>query len=172
MPDQPLSYHITFGTYGARLHGDERGTVDRRHNQSGDPILGRNDAWRHAAENKLRFDPIILTLRQRHDGEAAIPEICRRGGWNYHVAAVQADHVHVLVTAAANGEIVRRLLKRWLSEELSKFWPLPEGQGWWAESGSVKWIWTEDYFRNVFEYVRRQSSLPSGSPVGVEHPPG
>jgi hypothetical protein len=28
----PLAYHITWGTYGTRLHGDERGTVDRSAN--------------------------------------------------------------------------------------------------------------------------------------------
>ena len=27
-----ITWHITFGTYGARLHGDERPTVDRNHN--------------------------------------------------------------------------------------------------------------------------------------------
>src|SRR5438876_2474643 len=37
----PLAYHITFGTYGMRLHGDARGTVDRRVNQPGDAIVGR-----------------------------------------------------------------------------------------------------------------------------------
>ncbi|MCH8164939.1 MAG: hypothetical protein IH889_04955 [Planctomycetes bacterium] len=29
MSNGPLAYHITFGTYGTRLHGDPRGTVDR-----------------------------------------------------------------------------------------------------------------------------------------------
>ncbi|HZZ30228.1 MAG TPA: hypothetical protein VFE46_19675 [Pirellulales bacterium] len=175
MPDQPLAYHITFGTYGARLHGDERGTVDCRHNRVNEPILGRNDAWRHASRDRLQFAPISLTLRQRHHSEAIIPEICRRGGWKYHLAAAQADHVHALITADTDGKIVRRLLKRWLSEELSKFWPLPEGQAWWAESGSVKWIWTGDYFRNVLDYIRRQSALEievRRSPVGDERTPG
>jgi hypothetical protein len=36
----PLAYHITFGTYGTRLHGDERGTVERAHNVYGEPIVG------------------------------------------------------------------------------------------------------------------------------------
>jgi hypothetical protein len=30
----PLGYHITFGTYGTRLHRDPRGTVDRSVNNS------------------------------------------------------------------------------------------------------------------------------------------
>src|SRR2546421_11369035 len=37
---RPLAYHITWGTYGTRLHGDGRGTVDREHNEYGTPVLG------------------------------------------------------------------------------------------------------------------------------------
>jgi REP element-mobilizing transposase RayT len=155
----PLAYHITFGTYGTRLHGDERGTVDRRHNRPGEPILGGNDCWRQADRSLLRFDPVLLTLRQRSHAEVIVPEICRKGGWRYHLAAAQPDHIHALISADADGKIVRRLLKRWLSQELSKFWPLLEEQAWWAESGSVKWIWNNDYFRNVWNYIDRQRAL-------------
>src|SRR5688572_26695020 len=37
-----LAYHITWGTYGMRLHGDPRGTVDRDHNALGSPIIRRD----------------------------------------------------------------------------------------------------------------------------------
>jgi hypothetical protein len=37
---RPLAYHITWGTYGTRLHGDKRGTVDRENNAFGTPVLG------------------------------------------------------------------------------------------------------------------------------------
>jgi hypothetical protein len=33
MPDQPLAFFITFTTYGAWLHGQAPGSVDREHNQ-------------------------------------------------------------------------------------------------------------------------------------------
>jgi hypothetical protein len=45
MDARPLAYHITFGTYGTRLHGDERGTVDRAMNKPGDPIIGADSSW-------------------------------------------------------------------------------------------------------------------------------
>ena len=35
----PLAYLITFACYGARLHGDESGSVDRHHNLPGTPYL-------------------------------------------------------------------------------------------------------------------------------------
>jgi REP element-mobilizing transposase RayT len=159
MLDRPLAYHITFGTYGTRLHGDSRGTVDRRHNIPEEPVLGNNESWQRAEFNQLRFKPIVLTLSQRQHAETVIPEICLRGTWTFIAAAAQPDHVHVLLSAIADGNTVRRLLKRWLSEEMSVVWSLPDGQKWWAESGSVKWVWSEEYLRNVVEYIQRQRAV-------------
>ena len=96
MSDKPLAYHITFGTYGTRLHGDCRGTVDRRHNSPGEPVLGNNESWQRAEFNQLAFKPIVLTLSQRQHAETVIPEICLRGKWSYVAAAAKPDHVHVL----------------------------------------------------------------------------
>lgn len=59
MPATPLAYHITFATYGIRLHGDERGTADREHNCPGVPILG-TDAPREDFEASLMRFPTIL----------------------------------------------------------------------------------------------------------------
>ncbi|MFA7235386.1 MAG: hypothetical protein WC058_00860 [Phycisphaeraceae bacterium] len=52
------TWHITFGTYGTRLHGDDRPTVDREHNQRGEAFI-EADAER-AAESRegMRGDPI------------------------------------------------------------------------------------------------------------------
>jgi hypothetical protein len=37
-----LTYFITFTCYGARLHGDKLGSVDRRQNLVGSPLLEPN----------------------------------------------------------------------------------------------------------------------------------
>jgi REP element-mobilizing transposase RayT len=37
---RPLGYFLSWGTYGTRLHGDPRGTVDRSSTDRGDPVLG------------------------------------------------------------------------------------------------------------------------------------
>jgi hypothetical protein len=49
----PLAYHITFGTYGTRLHGDERGTVDRSMNHPGDPVIGAEPDWQRMEFNSV-----------------------------------------------------------------------------------------------------------------------
>ena len=156
MPDQPLAYHITFGMYGSRLHGDARGTVDRSMNKPGDPIIGRDTDWEQIERSLLRFPPVVPTSHQRQFAESIIPSICNRGGWQFHTCAAQDDHVHALLTTTADAKTVRRLLKRWLGQALSERWPLLPDATWWAEGGSVKWIWDQQYFENVFSYIERQ----------------
>ena len=152
----PPAYHMTFGTYGTRLHGDERGTVSRDQNRFGDPIIGRDDEWRHDEQTSLRFPTVYFHAEQRFFVEATIPAICQRGGWTLHIAACQRDHVHVLLSAERPGRAVRKWLKRWLGEALSERWQTQEDQTWWAEGGSVKWILDEPYFDAVFRYIERQ----------------
>jgi REP element-mobilizing transposase RayT len=154
----PLAYHITFGTYGTRLHGDERGTVDRSLNNFGDPIIGRDEDWNRIERGLLRFESRKLTIEQRIFVEQSVPRICARGGWQFIEVAAAPDHVHNMIVAKADGNAVRKWLKRWLSEVLSERWPLRLQEVWWAECGSVKWIWTEDYFERVRHYVRRQGT--------------
>ena len=173
MPDGPLAYHITIGTYGTRLHGDPRGTVDRSINKPGDPIIGKNEDWQRIERSQLRFPPVTLTMQQRRFAEDAIRGVCKRGGWQLYVCTAQADHVHVLLTTDRDGKAVRSWLKTWLGQALTKRFasepptvsadrPHSGRRGsdsprrpWWAKGGSVKWVWDERYFENVFDYITR-----------------
>ena len=199
-----LAYHITFGTYGTRLHGDERGAVDRTLNRPGDPIVGRNEHWQRIERARLNFPPVLLTHAERVCIESIVPSICLRGQWRHHASAAREDHVHALLTADSEGKAVRRWLKAWLGQALNDHFPgaIPRAEAaepgsashaepgsaspvrahsarlrdahsarlrdahsapltgarptWWAECGSVKWIWDQAYFNNVFDYITRQ----------------
>ena len=153
MPDSPIAYHITFGTYGCRLHGDPRGTVDRQHKRDLEPVI-RED-WNRELTNqeRLRFPPITLSSEQRVFVEAVVGVICERGGWRLFAAAAAPDHVHVCLFGEADGQRIRTWFKRWLGERLSSKWPLKPGQSWWAEDGSVKWIFDEVNLKNVIQYI-------------------
>ncbi len=149
----PLAYHITFGTYGTRLHGDPRGTVDRTLNNPGDPIIGADGGWQRIERSRLNFPPVVLSDELRRFADSIVPNLCERGGWTFHACATRPDHVHVLLSTDREGKAVRSWLKRWLGEALCKRWPLPDGAGWWAKGGSVKWVWQDRYFHNVRKYI-------------------
>jgi REP element-mobilizing transposase RayT len=156
-------WHITFGTYGTRLHGDSRPTVDRDHNQFGEAFVNRNDLRRESNEEKLQGTPVRLSESQRELIEQIFPAICERGGWKLHAVAVQPDHVHVVcdIRSDIHGEKVRRLMKRWLTDALNAQWPDDNRPRWWAVQGSNKAIKDEAYLRNAIAYVKRQRASRS-----------
>ena len=151
-------WHITFGTYGARLHGGFRATVDKRHNQQHEEFVQRDVAREKSDRERMKFPPRLVTKPQRLFAEEEILAICERGGWEYRVCAAGNDHVHLLcdVVPEVHGEKVRRLVKRWLGQSLSSKWPLPDGATWWAEEGSNIAVKDEKYLNNCFRYIFEQ----------------
>jgi REP element-mobilizing transposase RayT len=158
---RPLGYFLSWGTYGTRLHGDPRGTVDRTHNQRGDPVLGFDAERWEFEKGRLRFPPVVLSRHQQLFAEELIPSICERGRWTYHTCACAPDHVHVILASPFDPGTIRRLIKRWLGQELSERWTLPQGATWWAEDGSIRWLCDERYFENAIDYVSRQRTTPA-----------
>jgi hypothetical protein len=162
------TWHITWGTYASRLHGSHRPTVDKQHNQRGEPFLHRDESRERYTLATLNFPPVVLSPEQRAVAERELPSICTRGGWAHRVCAAGPDHVHLLcdVLPAIHGEKVRRLAKRWLGQALSELWPIEKGATWWAEEGSNIAIHDVAYLNNAFRYNLRQRSTPLG---GVPH---
>jgi hypothetical protein len=156
------SWHITWGTYGTRLHGSSRPTVERDHNQRGEAFVAPNSQREAAIQAILNFPPVRLADQQRLLIENELPNICIRGGWEFRTAAAATDHVHILcdIDPAIHGEKVRRLLKRWLGQALSLQWPLPPKATWWAEEGSNIAVKDEKYLNNVYNYIARQRATP------------
>jgi REP element-mobilizing transposase RayT len=153
---RPLGYFLSWGTYGTRLHGDPRGTVDRTNTTHGDPVLGPDEERWEDERGQMKFPPVVLTREQRLFAEDLIPTICERGLWTYCTCAVAPDHVHVILTSEHEPKTIRRILKRWLGQSMSERWPLAEGATWWAECGSIKWLVDAAYFENATGYVSRQ----------------
>ena len=157
------SWHITWGTYGARLHGSQRPTVEREHNKRGEPFIVPNRQREAALQAILNFPPVFFTAEQRTFIDTELPSNCERGGWAYRIAAAANDHLHILceIVPAIHGEKARRLLKRWLGQALSAEWPLPSPKGtWWAEEGSNIAVKDAQYLNNVYNYIARQRTTP------------
>ena len=157
---QMTTWHITWGTYGSRLHGSDRPTVDRKRNRRGQPFVVRNDHRERFESNIATTEVVYLTLDHRCQIESVIPAMCRRGGWGYRIAAVgpECDHVHVLCDIDPNthGKDARKWMKRWLSESLNQRWPRVDGQRWWVQGGSTRPVKEERYLNNEYEYLNSQ----------------
>jgi hypothetical protein len=155
------TWHITFGTYGTRLHGGSRPNVDKQHNERGTEFVPPKTEHEDSARGRMKFPPRFLSLEQRRFTESELPAICLRGGWMYRVCSAAPDHVHLLgdIAPEIHGEKVRRLVKRWLGQILSERWPIAAGASWWAEEGSNIAIHDERYLNNAFSYIARQRTI-------------
>jgi REP element-mobilizing transposase RayT len=149
----PEGYHITWGTYEARLHGSEKPHVDRDHNQYGAPLAPTDPDREEESRDRMSGDPVYLTLEQRKLVEASILEVAARYGWIVHSLASQSDHTHVVITAARVGDQLRDALKAVTSRSLNKMYGK---KTWWSEGGSARYLWEHPYFINARDYVHRQ----------------
>ena len=157
------TWHLTFGTYGTRLHGDNRPTVDRQHNQRGEGFVEHDPKRAKAERDRMRGNPVYLAGPQRAVIESVIPDICKRGGWTYRICAApdEADHVHVLLDAerSIDPDAILKWLKRWLGDALTQRWGMPISGTWWAKAGSTPAVKDEAYLNNAYHYIRRQRTL-------------
>ncbi len=151
------TYHITVGTYGTRLHGGTAPTVERSHNKPGEAfVLFDSEREKFIRDRMIQF-PVYLTAEQRRFTETKTPEICERGQWTFHLIGCQTDHFHLLLSGEVEPKKIRHWFKFWLTRSLNERFGK---KSWFAECGSTKWINDENYFKAVYEYIRRQRITP------------
>ena len=151
--DTPLAYFISFRTYGTWLHGDRRGSIDRFHNLYGSPYIEPNERWRRYKQQLLRAKPLILSPRQRRIVDEAIRETCRIRKWSLLALNARTNHIHVVVTAHKEPELVLNAFKanatRRLREEGQ--WGYPSSP--WAFKGSTRRLWNQKSVERAIDYV-------------------
>ncbi len=155
-----MRYLITFACYGARLHGDESGSVDRNHNLVGSRLL-EPDAERAVAERqKMLQDPYVLDEVARPAVLAAIQRHCAYRGWNLLAAHVRSNHVHILVEAETQPERIMNEFKSYASRELNQLTSERPDRKRWARHGSTRWLWKDQDVRHALQYVIDEQGEP------------
>jgi len=148
-----LRYFITFTCYGARLHGDEMGSVDRDHNQVGGRLL-EPDADRVMWERReMVQDPYLLDETGRAVVLAAIRKHAKYRKWNLLAAHVRSNHVHIVVDAEARPEKIMTEFKSYASRELNQLPGERSDRKRWARHGSTRWLWKDEEVKRAMQYV-------------------
>src|SRR5687768_11963972 len=100
----PLAYLISFRCYGTWLHGDERGSVNRKQNRYGSPLLPPNPQRVEAEKKLLKHAPVKLNAERRRVVEKAIREVCLHRKYFLRAFNIRTNHVHSVVGAAVKPE--------------------------------------------------------------------
>ena len=155
-----MRYLITFACYGAHLHGDETGSVDRHHNRYGSPGL-TSDPQRASAERQVMgHSPYLLDSRRRLVVLNVLRESCLHYGWTLLAAHVRTNHVHVVVEAAVPPEKAMHAFKSYASRALNRLEPQSPGRKRWARHGSTRWLWKDEDVRAAMRYVVEHQGEP------------
>ncbi len=146
--DDPIGFLLTWVTYGTWLPGDSRGWVEYRHGwQLPDPMLETE------ATARMTEDACRLSEEQRGAVEKQISQTCRHRGWHLHAVNCRSNHVHIVVSAGdKRPKKIRTDLKAWATRCLKRQFDT-ERENWWAERGSIRFLYDEDSLQAAVVYV-------------------
>ena len=151
---QPLAYLITFRCYGTWLHGEERGSIDRRnYHRYGTPDMPANEKLLADERAALNTPPILLGRAQRNVVELAIQEVCEHRGYALHAVNARTNHVHSVVNASCKPEHVMDSFKAYATRKLREAGLLDQHVKPWARHGSTPYLWTEEQVERAIDYV-------------------
>jgi REP element-mobilizing transposase RayT len=147
------AYLITFHTYGSWLHGAERGSVDRHHNQYGAPLRPANAELEQAVKQRLKHDPVNLNAAQRKVVREAIVEVCEFRQWQLKAVHVRTNHVHAVVVSNATAEKVMNDFKTYATRRLREAGLCAASSKIWSRHGSTPHLLTEEAVESACRYV-------------------
>ena len=166
--NSPLAYLITWSCYGTHLWGSRAGSVDRRHNLYGSPLVRRNDQRNRSLERRLQEPPFRLDAPRREVVLQAVCDECQQRGWALRACHVRQSHVHSVVESTIAGTTTRSVLKSAASRYLSRRgFDLTRRKRWTAK-GSVRPLWTAKQVAAAVEYVVNRQ----GRAMAVYEEPG
>ncbi len=147
-------YLITFRCYGTWLHGDERGSVDRRwYNSVGAPMI-KPDAEKVVIKTRLMKDAaFILGPRERKVVENAIREVCAFRSYALFAMNVRTNHAHVATGNSGSPERMMDSFKAYSTRALRAAGLLAADGRAWSRHGSTRYLWTDDHVAMAIDYV-------------------
>jgi REP element-mobilizing transposase RayT len=150
----PLAYLITFRSYGTWLHGEKRGSIDRRnYNRYGTPDMPANEKLVADERAELKNAAILLNRAQRDIVQSAIREVCEHRAYALHAINVRTNHVHSVVSASCEPEHVMYSFKAYATRKLREENLLGRDVKPWARHGSTPYLWTEEEVQRAIDYV-------------------
>ena len=160
MKSNPLAFFFTVSNYGVWLPGDSRGWIEYKHGwQLPDPIRELE------AKARMTETSVILNETSRNLVEAQIAETCKFRNWILHAANCRSNHMHFVISKyQVAPKIIRSTVKAWCTRRLKE--KIDDSrENWWAERGSIRWIFTEESLERVILYVLQGQDRKPQPPI-------
>ena len=153
-----MVYLLTFRCYGTWLHGDERGSVDRFHNQPGEPLLGPDQRLHRYRKGLLKSGMAHLNENARAVVDAAIHEAAASRSWTVQALNVLSNHVHVVIECdeVVTAERVLAYLKARATHHLRQKNLVTPDEKVWEYHGSTRYLKSAAAVTAACDYVLNQ----------------
>jgi REP element-mobilizing transposase RayT len=150
----PFGYLITYTSYGARLHGDERGTVERLRTSGGGTRILEPEPLREKRErDMLLSEHAILNAAMRTVIAEAVVDVCVHREWLLRAVNVRTNHVHVVVAGRESPEAMMNAFKAWSTRRLRELGLAAPQAKLWTRHGSTSYLWDSTALAKAVAYV-------------------
>jgi len=103
--------------------------------------------------SRMTAEACRLNQSERTLVETQVHETCLHRGWTLYAANCRSNHMHIVIGSQfTDPKKIRRDIKAWCTRRLKEK-SNPLRQNWWAERGSIRYIWNSDSLSTVIEYV-------------------
>ncbi len=159
----PLAYFLTWTCRGQRLHGDDRGSVDRFHNTPGTPCLPPDPALENLARQSMIGDPFLISSTMAPLVADAFSSLCEERRWRLLACNVRSTHVHIVVNCAGRSSPERAMsqLKARATLALRDASLVEPTDKLWTRHGSTRWINHAPGLAAAIAYVNDWQSGPN-----------
>lgn len=156
-----IGYFLTWTTYGTRLHGDERGSVDDAHNRYGTPRLEPDPRRERVERDAMVSGAVVLSAAMRSVVVEVIHAHAVVRGWRVWAAAARTNHVHVVVSCSeTEPETVIGQYKAWGTRRLRERGLAGAKARVWTPKGSTRYLFTPDDIGGAAVYVAEFQDRP------------
>lgn len=154
---EPVGYLITIRCYGTWLHGDHRGSVNRRsYNRYGENKIEPNFHLEKSDKEFLKNPPFRLSALQREAVKSAIKEVCDVRGIVLYALNVRSNHAHIAVKTSRPPEPIMNSFKSYATRKLRELGLVGSQEKIWARHGSTKYLWSEEQLCLASHYVENE----------------
>jgi REP element-mobilizing transposase RayT len=148
------AFLITFRCYGTWLHGDERGSVDRRHyNKFGASRIEPSTDKVERRTGLLKDIPFLLGAKERQIVEVAIKDVCRVREYGLFALHVRTNHAHVVASGSAKPERMMDSFKAYSTKALRGAGLIDNDRRPWSRHASTRYLWTDEHINMAVDYV-------------------
>ncbi len=134
--------------------------MDRFHSVYGTPTLPADEARRQYNKRLLAQRPVKLGGKQRAAVELAVRETCRIRNWRLWAFNIRTNHVHTVVTASCDPELVLVAIKANATRRMKEAGCWSGKRSPWVRRGSKRYLWTDGQSEGAIAHVLYDQGEP------------